>query len=197
MSLTRAFLRGMSLTDEQINAIIEEHTSSTDALKEQRDQYKSKADELDAVKKELEDSKNNDWQKRYESEHEAFEAFKNNITTEKTKAEKTAAFKALLTDTGISEKYLETVMKVSNLDDIELNKDGGIRNAEKLAANIKAEYGDFIVVTETQGANVETPPANAATAVTKEAFQKMSYNQRLELFNSAPEVYNALQGNKE
>ena len=35
MALTRAMLRGMGLTDEQISAIIDEHTNVTSALKDQ------------------------------------------------------------------------------------------------------------------------------------------------------------------
>ena len=52
MALTRAFLKGMGLTDEQVGAIIEEHTSVTSALKDQIKGYKEKADEYDDVKKE-------------------------------------------------------------------------------------------------------------------------------------------------
>ena len=46
MALTRAFLKGMGLTEEQVSAIIEAHTDSTEALKAQRDQYKRDADQL-------------------------------------------------------------------------------------------------------------------------------------------------------
>ena len=38
MSLTRAMLKGMNLTEEQVSAIIDEHTSVTSALKEQINQ---------------------------------------------------------------------------------------------------------------------------------------------------------------
>ena len=52
MALTRAFLKGMNLTDEQISAVIEEHTNVTDALKADRDKYKEEAEKLPTVQKE-------------------------------------------------------------------------------------------------------------------------------------------------
>ena len=41
MALTREFLKGMSLTEEQVSAIIGEHVSTTDAMKKQIDKYKA------------------------------------------------------------------------------------------------------------------------------------------------------------
>ena len=52
MALTRNMLKGMGLTDEQVSAIIDAHTDTTDALKAQRDQYKADAEKLPAVQKE-------------------------------------------------------------------------------------------------------------------------------------------------
>ena len=46
MEVTRNFLKGMGLTEEQVSAIIEEHVSTTNALKEQRDSNKDAAEQL-------------------------------------------------------------------------------------------------------------------------------------------------------
>ena len=46
MALTRRFLKGMGLTEEQVDTIIEAHTEVTDGLKEQINQYKADADKL-------------------------------------------------------------------------------------------------------------------------------------------------------
>ena len=46
MAVTRSFLKGMGLTEEQVSAIIEEHVSTTNALKEQRDSNKDAAEQL-------------------------------------------------------------------------------------------------------------------------------------------------------
>ena len=57
MALTRRFLKGMGLTEEQVDTIIEAHTEVTDGLKEQINQYKADADKLVDVQKELDDLK--------------------------------------------------------------------------------------------------------------------------------------------
>ena len=49
MSLTRNSLKGMGLADEQVSAIIEMHTESTEALKAQRDEFKADAEKLAEV----------------------------------------------------------------------------------------------------------------------------------------------------
>ena len=49
MALTRAMLKGMGLTDEQIGAIIEEHTNVTGGLKDQIKALKESADKLPAT----------------------------------------------------------------------------------------------------------------------------------------------------
>ena len=43
---------------------------------------------------------------------------------------------------------------------MELDKDGKPAKAEELAANIKTEWADFIVTTQSKGASVEHPPKN-------------------------------------
>ena len=76
--MTRSFLKGMGITDEQISAIIEAHTESTDALKAQRDEYKAQAEKLPSVQAELDKLKKDggDWQSKYDKEHKDFEAYK-------------------------------------------------------------------------------------------------------------------------
>ena len=54
MGLTRKFLKGMGISDEQIDAIIDAHTETVDALKAQRDELKANADEYAETKKKLE-----------------------------------------------------------------------------------------------------------------------------------------------
>ena len=53
MSLTRKMLKAMGIEEEKIDQIIEAHTESIDALKEQRDQYKVDAEKLPALQKKI------------------------------------------------------------------------------------------------------------------------------------------------
>lgn len=58
MALTRKMLKAMGIGEEQIDQIIEAHADTVDALKEERDALKGKAQKLAGVQKELDDTKN-------------------------------------------------------------------------------------------------------------------------------------------
>ena len=53
MALTRKLLKGMGLTDEQVDTIIEAHTDTVDGLKADVSKYKTDAEKLSDVQKEL------------------------------------------------------------------------------------------------------------------------------------------------
>lgn len=197
MSLTRAFLGGMNLTAEQIGAIIEAHTDTTDALKAQRDDYKAQLDKLKGVEEENKTLKaaangSNDWQKKYEAEHTAFEKYKVEQGEKELKSAKESAYKALLKENGIREKSIDAILKITDLTTIELEESGAIKGAAELSKTIKTEWSDFITQKQTSGADTQTPPDNANQSITKEQFAKMGYNDRLKIYNEQPEVYKAL-----
>ena len=170
MSLTRKMLKAMNIEEEKIDQIIEAHTETVDGFKEKLNDYKEKAEKYDGVKKELDELKDggDDWQKKYEKEHSDFEAYKNDVTAKETKRTKEHAVREFLKGVGVSEKRLDAVLKVTNLDDFELDKDGKIKDADKHTETVKTEWADFIETTSTQGANTATPPANnGGTKMTK------------------------------
>ena len=49
MALTRKLLKGMGLTDEQVDTIIEAHTDTVDGLKADVSKYKTDAEKLSDV----------------------------------------------------------------------------------------------------------------------------------------------------
>ena len=51
MALTRKLLKGMGLTNEQVDTIIEAHTDTVDGLKADVSKYKSDAESLQALKR--------------------------------------------------------------------------------------------------------------------------------------------------
>lgn len=177
MALTRSFLKGMGFTDEQVDAIVEAHTETINALKEQRDNYKTDAEKLPKVQKELDALKaagsgEDEWKEKYEAEHSAFEKFKGEQAAAKDKADKTAAYKALLKEVGVSENRIDSIIKVTNLDDLKL-KDGVFTKADELKEAAKTEWKDFIVSSQKKGASTQTPPGNAGgKPMTKEEIYK-------------------------
>lgn len=162
MALSRKMLKAMGIEDEKIDQIIEAHTETVDALKEERDGYKEDAAKLAGIQKELDDLKKDggDWQKKYEKEHADFEAYKDAQTAKETKAAKESAYRALLKDAGVSEKRIDAIVKITDMESVELGEDGKIKDADKRAEAIKTEYSDFIETTTTRGVNTATPPAN-------------------------------------
>lgn len=163
MALTRAMLKGMGLTEEQISAIIDEHTSVTTALKDQIKEYKEQADQLPEVQKEFDklkkDVADNDWKGKYDKEHDAFEAYKTDIAGKEKSAKIKAAYKKLLAECKVGDKHVDSILRVTDFKDMKLAEDGTLEGADKLKENISAEWSGFISTEGTQGAGVETPPA--------------------------------------
>lgn len=197
MSLTRKMLKAMGIEEEKIDQIIEAHTETVDGFKDKLNDYKDKAEKYDGVKKELDDLKDgdNDWQKKYEKEHSDFEAYKTDITAKETKRTKEHAYRELLRGAGVSEKRLDAILKVTNLDSVELDKDGKIKDADKHTETVKAEWADFVETTSTQGADTATPPTNnGGTKMTKADIYKKDDKGRYVL--STEERQKALVENK-
>lgn len=197
MSLTRKMLKAMGIEEEKIDQIIEAHTETVDGFKDKLNDYKDKAEKYDGVKKELDDLKDgdNDWQKKYEKEHSDFEAYKTDITAKETKRTKEHAYRELLRGAGVSEKRLDAILKVTNLDSVELDKDGKIKDADKHTETVKTEWADFVETTSTQGAETATPPTNnGGTKMTKAEIYKKDDKGRYVL--STEERQKALVENK-
>lgn len=162
MALTRAMLKGMGLTEEQVGAIIEEHTSVTTALKEQVKEYKEAAEQLPGVQKELDKMKEGDsaWKEKYEAEHTAFEDYKKDIAGKERSANIRAAYKKLLEDAKLDADYIDTVMEATKFDGIDLDGDGKLKDSEKLSEGIKTKWAKFITTESEKKAEVSNPPAN-------------------------------------
>lgn len=176
MALTRKLLKSMDIDDEKIDQIIEEHVESVDALKKQRDVYKSDADKVEDLERQLEEARKDqgdDYKAKYEELENEFEEFKAQVEADKTAAEVKSLYGDLLKDAGVDEKRIDAIIKVTDLSEITLNKDGSIRDAEKLTDKIKEDWSDFIVTIDDKGAKVDTPPASGGKKMTKEEISKI------------------------
>ena len=172
MAVTRKMLKAMGIEEEKIDQIIEAHSETVDGLKSEIDAAKSAAksdaDKVAALQKELEEAKNtalekegkNPWKVKFEALKEEFEGYKTEEQKKATRTAKETAYKALLKETGIADKRIAAVLKVSDIDSVEIGEDGKIKDADKLQENIKSEWADFIVSQGTKGAETATPPTN-------------------------------------
>ena len=174
MAFTRSFLKATGLTDEQISAVMEEHVAVTNGLKQERDNYKADADKLPDLQKKLQDAEaNEDYKKKYESEHSAFEDFKTKTAEDAKAAEVRAAYRKLLVEEKIGENKLDKIIKVTDFSGMKLDKDGKLENESDLRKSIGEEWGEFRTTVSTKGAKVSTPPAGGGNKLTKEDILKI------------------------
>lgn len=188
MALTRAFLKGLGLSEEQQEAIIEGHNESLSGIKAERDTYKEQTKEIDTLKAENEKLKaagttSSEWEEKYNAEHKAFEDFKAEKTAAETKAKQTDAFKALLKEVGIADTCIDAVVKVSDVSGIEFDENGAIKGADALKETVKTEWSGFVTKKETEGAGTQNPPGNDGAS----AFQNMSLAEKMQFANEHPD----------
>lgn len=167
MALTRKSLKAMGLTDEQVDSIIEMHTETVDGLKA----YKADAEKLPGVQKELDDlkkqaaeNKDDGWKDKHDAVKKEFDDYKAAQTAKDTKAAKETAYRALLKEAGVAERRIDAVLRVTDLDKIEL-EDGKIKGAEEVKNTIKTEWAEFIPVAGQAGADMAKPPAGGGNTV--------------------------------
>lgn len=162
MPFTRQFIRNsakecdVDLPKELIDTLISEHMSAQDTYAEDR------------VKKALEENKPAEptpvkESDEYKALQKEYDDYKSKVEGEKAQAKKRDAYRAMLEEVGISEKRIESVLKVSDIDKIELDEDGKIKDVADLKKAVKAEWSDFITKDEKRGIDTPTPPAGVGT----------------------------------
>lgn len=167
MALTRKYLKSLGLTDDQIEGIIEEHSSTIEGLKETASKYKVDAEKLPAVQKELDDLKaagDGGYKEKYEAEVRAHKEYKQQIEAEKENARTDADVLALCKEAGIvRESSLRLVSKDFDRSKIKRGEDGEITNRDELVTAIKSDYADFVAAPGAQGTPPATPPSGGGT----------------------------------
>lgn len=187
MALTREFLKGMALTEEQISAIIGEHVGTTDKMKAKIQELQADSDKLKTVQKELDDLKKSggNWEEKYNKEHADFQKYKEEVATQEKIGKTRAAYSALLKENNIGEKYIDSILRVTDFSKMELDDKGSLKDANALSESIKSDYSGFVVNTATHGAGTETPPSDP-NVMTKEAFEKLSLSEQMSYANAHP-----------
>jgi DNA repair exonuclease SbcCD ATPase subunit len=180
MALTRKFLSALGIDGEKIDEIIQAHSDTVEALKSERDQMKSERDaaqtdakKLEKVQKELNDLKAQDeteLQAKYNKLKDEYDNYKTAQEQAAMSRQKEEVYTQLLKDAGVTEKRIKSILKVTDLKDFQLDKDGKAKDADELTKSIQKEWSDFIVNAQQNGANTPNPPTrgNASTMTKKE-----------------------------
>jgi len=177
MALTVKMLKGLGLTDEQREAVLEEHARTVDEIKVERDRLKKDAEKLITVQKELDDlkaagddgweQKAKDWEKKYTNlviENKSKEA----------RAAKEAAVKTYYESKGITGDNLTIAMMGSGevLEKLELDGDK-IKDAAALDALVGGAFAKLVSTTTTEGVRTQMPPKNNGGKLTREEIVKI------------------------
>ncbi len=162
MALTRAMLKSMGLEDDKVNAIIEAHTETVDALKHERDGLKSKADSYDEAKAELdrlkEAAKNGG---DYDKLKKEFDDYKAEIQQKETLASKKAALSKVAKDAGLSEAGIAKAVKYADYASVELDEKGDVKDAKALIKSLREEWPEHIAKASKEGADTANPPGTS------------------------------------
>ena len=182
MALTRKMLKGMGLTEEQIDTIIEGHDETVSALKDKITDLTDKASQAEALKKERDDLQKKvdaadtgtDWKAEYDK-------LKADTEAKETATKLKAAYKQLLKDAKVDEDMIDSILDVTKFDGMKLDKDGSLHDADKLTEGITSKYAKFIV---TEGE--KTPPVKTPPDPKTPAFEAMNLTQKMKYANLHP-----------
>lgn len=172
MALTRKLLKGMGLSEEQIDSIIDAHTDSLEGLQSKVKSLEAEAAEAKDLKKQLEDLKGGkDWKAEHDKVKKELDDYRAEQQGKELSTKKRAAYKALLEKEKIDPKRIETVLKADRdkIEALELDDKGEAKDADKLSESIKADWSDFVTTTVRKGVNNAKPPkSEGGGAMTKE-----------------------------
>lgn len=196
MALTRKLLSALGIDADKVDEIISAHSETVDALKKERDEYKADAAKLTDVQKQLDDLKakgEDGYKEKYESEHKAFEKYKNDVTAKANKAAKENAVKAYFEGKNISGKNLEIAMRgcTAEIAALEL-EDGKIKDTATLDELVNGTYAGLVQTTHTTGTGTSNPPANGGGKSTKTMAEIMAIKdtaERQKAIAENPEVF--------
>lgn len=174
MSVTRKLLKGMGLTDEQAETIIEAHLDTVNGLKDEISRYKADAEKLPGVQKELNDLKakgDDGWKDKHDKLRKEYDDYKNEQTAKEARAAKEKAVRAYYESKNITGTSLDIAMKASGdeINGVELNDKGAIKDAAALDALVGGTLSGLVSTTVIKGANTPNPPANGGKTYTSKA----------------------------
>lgn len=164
MALTRKMLKGMGLTEEQADTIIEAHTETVDGLKEKLKAAEEKAKTADDLQKELDGLKakgGEDYKARAEKAEKELKDYRAEVVAKETRAAKEKAVKAYFEAKDITGGNLSIALRGAKdeINGIELDEKGGIKDTKALDDLVGGEFASLVVKSSTRGAKTPTPPA--------------------------------------
>ena len=139
--LSRSFLKSLSLTEDQISAIIEAHTDVTSGLIADRDRYKADAERLPALRQELDELKKSDFKSQFEAEKTAHDALKESVARKEAHAAREKAARTYYEQKHVPDHSIAIALRATDLDSLNLDDQGRLADTaaldELLAGDLK------------------------------------------------------------
>ena len=202
--MTKDELKALGLTDEQADKVLDGYKGYVpkarfdevnEAKKNAEALVKERGGQIEKLK--TENAGNEDLKKQIEELQK---------TNEKTVAEKDAEIKKIRIDNAVNSaltaaggKNNKAVLPFLKLDDAEFDDDGKIKELDKQIDALKTSEESAFLFNASKPAKKmagATPKGDKGDGkkgtVTKEDFAKMSYKQRVELYNTDKELYETL-----
>ena len=167
MALKRADIRAIlenaeTSNDDKAKAILDALHKETDDLRDQLDTAKNA---LTKAEKDRDDANNGK-----QAAEKALTDYKAQQSAKDSHAAKEAKFREQLKAVGVLDKYADRIVRLSgeDIDKLELDAKGEVKDAKKLAESLKNDWNDYIGSAKTEGAKVDNPPTNTGSKMTKE-----------------------------
>lgn len=129
------------------------------------DRYNQKKTLADELQTKLDES--SDLQNKYDKLKTEYDAYKNEQEAKEVRIQKQDAYKdQILKPLGIPEKRWTAILKTVTLDELNIT-DGKLDNVDKLTAQAKEDWGDFIPEVKESGVKSANPPANNGSKSTR------------------------------
>ncbi|MCQ2507243.1 MAG: hypothetical protein MJ097_00470 [Dorea sp.] len=168
------------ITDAHISKILNLSHAELDAVKDEKDDLQR---QLDEAKK---DGKAQEWEDKYNQEHQAFESYKADQKQKEARASKTAHLEELLTTAKFSDEGKKIIKAIyeNKIDSLEADKDGKIKDAADLIAQLTKDWSNY-VTTENKGGS-GTDPGNPGGGNGGNKFEEMSLSEKMAFANDHP-----------
>lgn len=147
---------------DKVNQLQTLHHEIVNGLMDEKDEAIRRAEKAEKERDEANGGK--------QAAEKALTDYKAQQTQKDTHAAKEAKFRELLKTAGVLDKYADRVVRLSgeDIDKLELDEKGNVKDAKKHADSLKADWSDFVGTTTTTGAKVDNPPANTGSKMTKD-----------------------------
>ena len=157
--MTRKFLSNLGIAeDETITAILNAHQAVVQPLK---DEISTANEKVQATENALAKAQEPvegaiEWESKFNDEVAAHKATRDGYEAEKSAAEVAGLLTTMLADAGMNAAAIPKAIKLCDRTTIERDKDGTIKNADKVLDRFKDEWKDFFGEVQQKGADVGT-----------------------------------------